>query len=88
MKTTVELPDEMLTELKVIAARERRKLREVVEQVVSLGLAARRQGPVTETTARASAEAWLRGWQALGQRIEDSSADPRSCVAILLADRR
>lgn len=87
MKTTVEMPDELMTELKVIAARERRKLREIMEEVVTLGLRARRQGPTAAQEARAAAEAWLRGWQEIGLNIENESTDPRSTVEILLTDR-
>ena len=88
MKTTVELPDDLMTELKVIAAQEHRKLREVMEEVVSEGLRARRQVPASPDAARLAAQAWLGGWQELGERIEASAMDPRSCVEILLADRR
>ena len=54
--------------MQVIAARERRKLRDVMEEVVALGLRTRRQKPAHATTSRADAEAWLAKWQALGQR--------------------
>lgn len=88
MKTTVEMSDALLTELKVIAAREDRKLREVMEEVVSLGLQARRASPARKAAARAEAEAWVSRWRDLGRRIEEHSVDPRSCVDILLDDRR
>jgi hypothetical protein len=88
MKTTVEMPDNLVTELKVIAARERRKLRDVMAEVVALGLRARVQRLDAGTAASENAEAWLNEWQALGRQIEASSVDPRSCVDILLADRR
>ena len=48
----------------------------------------RRQPPATGAAVQDRAEAWLREWQALGKRIEAESADPRSCVETLLADRR
>jgi len=88
MKTTVEMSDSLLTELKVMAAREQRRLRDVMEEVVALGLRARRQAPERGPAAQAEAEAWLNEWQALGRRIEAESVDPRSCVDILLGDRR
>lgn len=87
MKTTVDLSDNLLTELKIIAAREHRRLRDVMEEVVTLGLRARRQAPGRDAEA-AGADAWLSEWQALGQRIEERSTDPRSCVDILLSERR
>lgn len=88
MKTTVEMSDMLLTELKVIAAREHRKLREVMEEIVALGLGARRALPARKAAVRAEAQAWLAEWQALGQRIEDTAVDPRSCVEIVLNERR
>jgi plasmid stability protein len=87
MKTTVELPDSLMTELRIIAAREHRRLREVMEEVLTLGLRARRQLPARGELAE-RAEDWLSGWQELGQRVEASSVDPRSCVDIVLAERR
>lgn len=88
MKTTVEMSDALLTELKVIAAREDRKLREVMEEVVSLGLRERRASPARKAAVRAEAEAWVNRWQDLGRRIEEHAVDPRPCVEILLDDRR
>lgn len=88
MKTTLELPDTLLTELKLIAARERRRLRDVVEEVVALGLRTRRHAPEDDASAKAQAEQWLEQWHRLGRRIEAESVDPRSCVDIVLADRR
>lgn len=88
MKTTVEISDSLLTELKVIAAREHRRLRDVMEEILALGLAARRRAPATDAEAEAQAEAWLDAWQALGERVEAQSVDSRSCVDVLLADRR
>jgi plasmid stability protein len=88
MKTTVELPDELLTELKVTAARERRRLRDVMEEVLRVGLRVRRSQPQDGTAARERAEAWLHGWRDLGRRIEAAATDPKSTVDILLADRR
>lgn len=88
MKTTVEMPDSLLTELKIIAAHEHRRLKDVMAEVVALGLRARRQVPEGGSQARAEAEQWLREWQDLGARIEAQSVDARSSVDILLADRR
>ncbi len=88
MKTTVEMPDSLLTELKIIAAREHRRLKDVMEEVVALGLRARRQAQDGGPEAQAQAERWLREWQDLGGRIEAESVDSRSSVDILLSDRR
>lgn len=88
MKTTVEMSDSLLTELKVIAAREHRRLRDVMEEVVALGLRAREQPVSNDAEARDRAEDWLQEWRDLGRQIEENSVDERSCVAVLLADRR
>jgi hypothetical protein len=88
MKTTVEMSDSLLTELKIIAAREHRRLRDVMEEIVALGLRAREQPVSDDAEARDRAEDWLREWRDLGRRIEENSVDERSYVAVLLADRR
>lgn len=88
MKTTVEMSDSLLTELKVIAAREHRRLRDVMEEVVALGLRAREQPDSNDANAQESATAWLEEWRDLGRRIEEHSIDERSCVEVLLSDRR
>ena len=88
MKTTVELSDNLLVELKVIAAREHRRLRDVMEEILALGLRARNKPASSDAEAQAEAEAWLEEWQDLGGRVEARSADDRACVEILLADRR
>jgi metal-responsive CopG/Arc/MetJ family transcriptional regulator len=41
MKTTVELPDELMTEVKVLAARERRRLGEMMTDLLRTGLESR-----------------------------------------------
>jgi hypothetical protein len=88
MKTTVEIPDALMTELKVLAAVERKRLREVMEEVLRAGLRARRGGTGEGQDRRIQAEAWLREWQELGDEIEDSAVDPGSVVSIVIGDRR
>ena len=87
MRTTVELPDDLLAELKVIAVREHRHLRDVLQEIVSLGLRSRRTQAASDAD-ESQADTWLHDWQGLGRRIEAESSDPRSCVDILLSDRR
>lgn len=41
MKTTVELPDELMTEVKVLAIRERRRLGEMMTALLQTGLESR-----------------------------------------------
>jgi hypothetical protein len=44
MKTTLDLPDELMREIKVRAAREDRKLKDLVTELLRKGLAAQEQG--------------------------------------------
>jgi hypothetical protein len=92
MKTTIDLPDDLVTEVKIVAAREHRRLREVVADLLRAGLLARAEGRGVGAggprRAEQVAEEWLAAWGELGERIEDRSVDPRSCVEILRDDRR
>jgi plasmid stability protein len=45
MKTTLDLPDELMREIKVRAAREDRKLKDLVTELLRQGLAALEEGP-------------------------------------------
>ncbi|HVF60530.1 MAG TPA: hypothetical protein VNJ70_12060 [Thermoanaerobaculia bacterium] len=45
MKTTIELPDELVVEIKIEAARQKKKLKELVPDLVRAGLGARRVLP-------------------------------------------
>ena len=88
MKTTVELPDHLMVRLKVIAAEEHRRLREVMAEVISAGIEARGRRGHEASDALAAAEAWLQGWHDLGDRVRQTSADPRSLTEIVLSERR
>jgi hypothetical protein len=76
MKTTIDLPDQLMTEVKVLAARERRKLGELMAELVSAGLEARvraggQAGPPAE------AEQWLVEWLQLADKVtQDAPAGP------------
>jgi hypothetical protein len=87
MKTTIEMSDSLVTELKVMAAREHRRLRDVMEEVVALGLRARREAQNRESSA-ARADTWLADWATLGQRVRDASVDSRTLVEIVIDERR
>lgn len=88
MKTTVELPDSLMIQLKIIAAKEHRRLREVMEEVVSAGLLARERPSSDKGDSLAEAQSWLRDWQDLGRRVRSAAVDDRPAAEILLADRR
>lgn len=88
MKTTVELPDQLMTEVKVLAARERRKLGELMAELVRTGLEQRlTQPPADQAQRRAAAEQWLAEWLKLGaETLRDAPAGP-TATEILAADR-
>ena len=43
MRTTLDLADELLTEIKILAAQERRTLKEVISELLRSGIRARQQ---------------------------------------------
>jgi len=89
MKTTVEMPDDLMIEVKVEAARQRRKLKDLLPELVRAGLEARRTAhPSPGRWTREEVEAWLARMRAIGEDMERRSVDPRSAVEILLDDRR
>jgi ribosome modulation factor len=87
MKTTVELPDELMTEVKILAARERRKLGELMAELVQSGIASRSR---TETPAQppVDAEQWLAGWLRLADELMQDASDAGPTARELLDDDR
>ena len=85
MKTTIELPDELVTEIKIEAARQRKKLKELVPELVRAGLRARR---VPESANRDAAERWLNAWVKLGEGATKNLPPSPSASEILAEDRR
>jgi hypothetical protein len=85
MKTTIELPDDLLTDVKIEAARQHKKLKELVPELVRAGLRAHR----TPAPARSRESAqWLEAWVTLGEEaIRDAVSGP-TATEILAADRR
>lgn len=74
MRTTLDLPDELATEIKILAAQERRTLKELIGELLRGGLRAR-QVPVRGTTLppvhqsrRRMNQDWLSGIRREGGR--------------------
>jgi hypothetical protein len=84
MKTTVDLPDELVVEIKVEAARQRKKLRELVPELLRAGLDARRSADVPEGKVMAK---WLDEWVALGASATRGLPSQPTASEILAADR-
>lgn len=84
MKTTIEPPDDLMLEVKIEAARQRRRLNELVPDLVRAGLrASRTAGPVgpQESTQ------WLRDWVELGPAATQDRPQGPTATEILAADR-
>jgi hypothetical protein len=77
MKTTIELPDELMIEVKVMAARERRKLGEFVTELVRTGIEHRHKQTLPDEAQRRAAEQWLEEWLKLGEEtLKDAPPGP------------
>ncbi len=90
MKTTLDLPAELLATLENTATREHRDVSEVACDALVRGLEdapGRDERPADAGGRRVAMEDWLRGWRELGATIHTGAAHPRSMLEILRADR-
>ena len=82
-------PDDLMTAVKIEAVHQRRKLNDLVPDLIRIGLATQRmahaEGGNDSNVPRA--QTWLEGWQKLGVGLEKKGASAKSCVALLEADR-
>lgn len=85
MKTAIELPDDLLTEVKVAAARRHQKLKELVPELVRAGLRANRS--IGSAKTRESKQ-WLEAWLRLGEEATTGLGAGPTATEILAADRR
>ena len=85
MKTTIELPDELLTEVKIEAVRRHKKLKEWVPELVRAGLSANRTPP---SARRRDSEQWLEAWVRLGGEATREAAAGPTATEVLAVDRR
>lgn len=84
MKTTIDLPDELVIEIKIEAARQKKKLKELVPELVRAGLSARRAAVAPEGQAMAK---WLDEWMALGEAATLGLPPQPTATEILSEDR-
>lgn len=84
MKTTVELPDDLVTEIKVEAARRHRKLKDLVPELLRNGLEVQRAS-VEPTTAEG--RVWIDEWVALGRAATRGRPAGPTATEILTRDR-
>lgn len=84
VKTTIDLPDQLVIEIKIEAARQKKKLKELVPELVRAGLSARRKAAVPEGQAMTK---WLDEWVALGEAATRGLPTEPTATEILSEDR-
>lgn len=84
MKTTIELPDELVGEVEIEAARQKKKLEELVPELVRAGLGVRRAAGPPEVQAMAR---WVDEWVRLGEAATRGLPPKPTATEILAADR-
>jgi plasmid stability protein len=84
MKTTIDLPDDLLIEVKIEAARQHKKLKELVPDLVRAGLKVRRTPAAAESRAMVR---WLEEWVKLGEGATKNLPVGPTATEILASDR-
>jgi len=84
VKTTIDLPEDLVTEIKVEAARQHRKLEDLVPELLRGGLDAHRQVTAPRPD---DAKAWLEQWVAVGEAATTGLPPGPTAREILAADR-
>lgn len=84
MKATLELPDELMIEVKVEAARQKKKLNLLVPELLRAGLRAQR---IPSPDRQRAAAAWLADWVALGRAATAGLPPGPTATEILEEDR-
>ena len=59
MKTTLDLPDDLMREVKVLAAQSDRKLKDLLAELLQNGMAKSKKRPPTHPKSDISAAGWL-----------------------------
>jgi plasmid stability protein len=84
MKTTLDLPDDLMREVKVRAAREDRKLKDLIPDLLKKGLEQNTKQIIGE---KMTPKEWMDRWFDLGRRIEEASPDGPSVVEYIWESR-
>jgi hypothetical protein len=76
MKATIELPDQLMAEVKKLADREQRKMSDLMAELVRAGIESRIR-PAALAEDQVGAEQWVRDWLELADEVmEDTPAGP------------
>lgn len=86
MKTTLELPDDLIVRVKVEAAHQHRKLNELVPELLEIGLQHQHDYGSSASAVRERSVDWLTQWRKLGRALDGASSG-KSAVEQLEADR-
>jgi hypothetical protein len=91
MKTTIDLPEQLIDEVKDLAAREQRKVDELVAELVRVGIESRTR-PLAQTlpVEQAQREAgirWLEEWLKLADELMKDAPPGPTAREILEEDR-
>lgn len=79
--------DQLMTEVKALAAREQRNLGDIIAELVQTGLESRKEQTTEEDLRRAAAQQWLAEWIKMGEEaLRDAPPGP-TATEILAADR-
>lgn len=78
MKTTLDLPEDLMREVKVRAAREGRKLKELIPELLQKGLD--KSDASKPERKKLTGKEWVEKWQELGRQIEAASPNKASGV--------
>jgi len=84
MKTTIDLPDDLVTEIKIEAARQHRKLNDLVPELLRDGLHAQR---LPSQGRAADGRTWLDAWIELGRTATTGLPAHPTATEVLAADR-
>ncbi len=89
MKATIDVPDALYRRVKARSALDGRTVRDVTVELYERWLAEiGSETAIDEGDRPAAGAAWIKRWEALGDRVAAKPADPRSAREILTADRR
>lgn len=89
MKATIDVPDDIYRRVKARSAMEGRSVRDVTVELFERWIA---EAPglgdaAGESDRPTAATAWLRRWEAIGDKIAKSAPGTRTTREILVADR-
>jgi hypothetical protein len=85
VRATIEFPDDLITEVKIEAARQRKKLKDLVPELVRAGLRANR---VLKPSKSQESREWLDAWVKLGAEATKGLAPGSTATEFLVRDYR